>query len=155
MHLWYTILSIIFYALLLATYFFYHDIWFEENATEYLSNVDDPDSTANIIQFVLFVTELAILGLFTLDFLLNTTGYGMLYIKRVHPVLVAICILLNAGILVRMLFRSNDSKGFFGVKMLSAVTLFILRLETLKHKMFKLRITEVKKIHPEGQFTTL
>lgn len=148
-------MSIILYALLLATYFFYHDIWFEENATEYLSNVDDADSTANIIQFILFVTELAILGLFTLDLLLNTIGYGMMYIRRVHPVLEVICILLNVGILLRMLAKADDSKGFFGVKMLSAVTLFILRLETLKQKMIKIRSSEVKKIHPEGQFTTL
>ena len=154
---WYTIVSIIFYALLLAAYFCYHDIWFEDNATEYLSNSErDPDSTANIVQFVLFVTELALLGLFTLDLLLNTIGYGMLYIRRAYPILESVCILLNTAILLRMLTKtSNDGKGLFGVKMLSAVTLFILRLETLKHKMIKIRTTEVKKIHPEGQFTTL
>ena len=93
--------------------------------------------------------------MFTLDLLLNTIGYGMMYIRRVHPVLEAICILLNVGILLRMLAKADDSKGFFGVKMLSAVTLFILRLETLKQKMIKIRSSEVKKIHPEGQFTTL
>ena len=90
-----------------------------------------------------------------LDLLLNTIGYGMMYTRRVYPILEAVCILLNVGILLRMLTKANDSKGFFGVKMLSAVTLFLLRFETLKHKIAKIRSSEVKKIHPESQFSTL
>ena len=39
---------VIAYAILLALYFFSHDIWFEERASEYLSGVEDPDSTANM-----------------------------------------------------------------------------------------------------------
>lgn len=45
----YTIVTIIIYAILLALYFFSHDIWFEEKATEYLSGIEDPDSTANMV----------------------------------------------------------------------------------------------------------
>ena len=152
---WYTIVTIIAYALLLIAYFFSHDIWFEDRAAEYLSNIEDSNSTANMIQTILFVTELGILTLFSVGILANIIGYGMLYIKRIIPILEAICILINTAILLRMLSRANDSKGLFGVKMLSAVTLFILRLDTLKQKLFKLRKSEVKKIHPEGQFSTL
>ena len=95
------------------------------------------------------------LGLFAVDVLLNSIGYGMLYLKHIYPLVELIFTLTNAGILVRMLTRANDSKGLFGVKMLCAVILLIMRLEVLKEKLKKLCKTEVKKIHPEGQFSTL
>jgi len=45
----YILVSVILYAILLALYFFSHDIWFEERASEYLSNTEDADSMANMV----------------------------------------------------------------------------------------------------------
>lgn len=71
------------------------------------------------------------------------------------PLIEAIFVLINAGILLRMFTRVNDSKGLFGIKMLCAVILWIMRLEVMREKLTKLCKSEVKKIHPEGQFSTL
>ena len=91
----------------------------------------------------------------TVDLILNTIGYGMLYLRHIMPLIEAIFVLINASIVLGMFIRTNDSKGLFGVKMLCAVILLILRLETLKEKVMRLCRSEVKKIHPEGQFSTL
>ena len=71
------------------------------------------------------------------------------------PLIEAIFVLINGSIVIGMLIRTNDSKGLFGVKMLCAVILLLMRLETLKEKFIRLCKSEVKKIHPEGQFSTL
>ena len=151
----YTIISIIAYAILLTVSFLVHDYWYEERALEYLNSTEDSGSNANVMQFALFVTELVILAAFAIDLLLNIISYGLLYLKRVPPILEALLILMNTGAVVRMLTDSNDSKSLFGAKMLTGVVLLIFRVEVLKEKIIKLGKLDIKKIHPEGHLTSL
>ena len=96
--------------------------------------------------------------MFILDVLLNGIGYGMLYMKRVFTPVEVILTLANIALIVRMVTDWNKSKSLFGVKMLCAVTLLILRLDTLRQNFNKLckRMDEddVQRIHPESHLVS-
>lgn len=146
--------TIIAYALVQASNFVCHDVWYEERAIEHFNNSHDASSGSNTAMLIHFLVELALLASFLLELALKSIGYGVLYMRRAQCPLEAVMILLNAGLLAKMLTDSKSSKGWFGVKMLMAVALLIIRFDTLKESMIRLCKFDVKKIHPEGHLAS-
>ena len=51
---------------------------------------------------MLFIAELAILGLFTVDIATHAIGFGMIFMKHMVPVLESLLIISNVAILLIM-----------------------------------------------------
>lgn len=85
---------------------------------------------------MLLIVELAILGLFLIDFAIHAISYGLLFLKHVSPVLEALLILANVAVSILMAIEQTESgidrNSIFGIKILFGMSLLYLRLNTLR-----------------------
>ena len=51
---------------------------------------------------MLFIVEVTILGLFLVDIIMHSVGYGLLYLKHSVPILETLLVLINVVTLVIM-----------------------------------------------------
>lgn len=60
------------------------------------------ETQLRLAQRIMFIVELALLGLFLVDFSIHAIGYGSLFIKHVNTIAEALLILINIAILLIM-----------------------------------------------------
>ena len=89
------------YGLLVIAAFAAHGIWYEERAEAYFDRRDLGSDLQ--VQWVLFITELALLGFFAIDFVLHMVGYGGLYLRKVQTITELICLVANAVVVSYMM----------------------------------------------------
>ena len=87
---------------------------------------------------MLFIVEVTILGLFLVDIILHSVGYGLLYLKHLVPILETLLVMINVVMLVIM--EQQDSLGIsrnalFGVKTIFGFSLLYLRMDTLRNQV--------------------
>jgi hypothetical protein len=102
------------YLLLILATLIIHDIYYTQLHDEYQawklvesdsgggSDVQLADTEHRLAQEVLLIAELAILGLFLIDFAIHAISYGLLFLKHVSPILEALLILANMVVLILM-----------------------------------------------------
>lgn len=78
-------------------------IWYEERAEAYFDKSElkrDGEITA---EKVLFITELVLLGIFTIEIVLHIVGFGGLYLRKLQSITELICMMANAVVIVFMI----------------------------------------------------
>ena len=112
-----------------------HDFYYEDRAEDYISRKESSKSSQYIAQSILFLVELTLLFLFSIDMLLSTLGYGYLYARHISQVFLAILVMANVGLIIYMYDSVTRSKNLFGIKIFFAMGLFIFLLDTLRVKV--------------------
>ena len=83
------------------------------------------------MQSALFMIEIILLCLFTIEILLHIIAYGMLYVRTFDTWLGFALTLTNLVLIFLLYMESLKDQSLFGVKMLVSVTLLYMRLVTL------------------------
>ena len=91
------------YGLMIIAAFIFQGIWYEERAEAYFDKSElkrDGEITA---EKVLFITELVLLGIFTIEIVLHIVGFGGLYLRKLQSITELICMMANAVVIVFMI----------------------------------------------------
>ena len=132
-------------AMLLA-----HDIWYSQLHEVYeayklrdVPGASESETTEHSrASDILLIVELSIMALFLVDIMIHALAYGLLFLKHLVPIMETLLILANVAILIVQVDEKNldiDRNGFFGIKIIFAVALLYLRLETLRIQIASLR----------------
>ena len=117
------------YGLYVTACFLLHDVWFEDYASVAFLG-QEPNDEIDLLQKIIFVVELVFLGLFTLDLLLHSVGFGLLFLRPV-PLISGLFVCGNLA----LLFVLRVNKSLLGIKLLIATILFFVRLEGSRVKL--------------------
>ena len=127
-----------------------HDIWYSQLHEVYeayklrdVPGASESETTEHSrASDILLIVELSIMALFLVDIMIHALAYGLLFLKHLVPIMETLLILANVAILIVQVDEKNldiDRNGFFGIKIIFAVALLYLRLETLRIQIASLR----------------
>ena len=125
------VFSIALFGLILAAEFICYDIWFDDRAQFYVADESEKGKEWHDMQSALFMIEIILLCLFTIEILLHIIAYGMLYVRTFDTWLGFALTLTNLVLIFLLYMESLKDQSLFGVKMLVSVTLLYMRLVTL------------------------
>jgi len=132
-----------------VAFFIFHDIWFNDIAAEFASGGEDAvQGDHKIPMSILFLSEFFILGMITIEVIMHSIGYGLLYMMHLTMVFEAVFVILNCALSISMANSLTIKKNSYGIKMLFTVTLLYLRLDTLREKMKKQDLPKPKPTNP-------
>ena len=80
-----------------------HGIWYEERANAYFERDELKRNDDITAEWVLFITELALLGLFAIDAVLHMIGFGKHYLRSVKSIPEILCIVANTVVVFFMM----------------------------------------------------
>lgn len=134
----YQVILIVLYVLTVAVSLVGMDFFVEERAKDYLSGIEDSDSSSALLQRVLLVTELFLLVFIIIELIMHIIAYGLLFIRKLRPILTVIAVLANCALIIAMVSETERRYSLFGVKTLAAVTLLALRGQTIQSNIERL-----------------
>jgi hypothetical protein len=121
------------YALFLLACFVMHDVQYEERCKAYLftrQEITEGDKALALTTRGLLLAEIVLLGLFVVEIVLHTVGYGLLYFRNL-VLFETFMVLVNFGLIVALYYQPS----LFGAKSASSTVLLVLRFETLRLKL--------------------